>query len=188
MQKAKPAQRQSIQNLPHWRHERQGTILLNKQASLAAPDSLLAVRSVLLATYRHALFLERSDEVSLDVQLWTCANSLRIYATAWLTSMVRSFPVLWNKKRCRWASTTWTCLLSHSCTWSRFTGPIHTRSFSRLFGVHLPSRISRSLVHVFLWSVPTFSKLDLQSCSSLNALRYVTDPVTFLDRTRDTYG
>ena len=143
---------------------------------------------ILIATYRHALFLERSDEVSLDVQLWTCANSLRIYATAWLTSMVRSFPVLWNKKRCRWASTTWTCLLSHSCTWSRFTGPIHTCSFSRLFGVHLPSRISRSLVHVFLWSVPTFSKLDLQSCSSLNALRYVTDPVTFLDRTRDTYG
>ena len=73
---------------------------------------------ILIATYRHALFLERSDEVSLDVQLWTCANSLRIYATAWLTSMVRSFPVLWNKERCRWASTTWTCLLSHSCTFT----------------------------------------------------------------------
>ena len=60
-------------------------------------------------------------------------------------------------------------------------------SFVRL---HLPSvtlsHISRSLVHVFLWSVPTFSKLDLQT--SLNPLRYVTDPVTFLDRTRDTYG
>ena len=100
---------------PQWRRKRQGNSLLAKKH----PWALLTVcwqcaqpLEILIATERHALFRERSDhdEVSLDVQLWTCANSLRIYATAWLTSMVRSFPVLWNKERCRWASTTWACL------------------------------------------------------------------------------
>ena len=140
-----------------------------------------------IATERHALFLERSDEVSLDVQLWTCANSLRIYATACSRPWCEASPSCGTK-----SDAAGRALLGRACSLtpahSRFTGPIHTCSFSRLLGVHLPSHISRSFVHVFLWSVPTFSKLDLQSCSSLNALRYVTDPVTFLDRTRDTYG
>ena len=148
-----------------------------------------------IATERHALFLERSDEVSLDVQLWTCANSLRIYATACSRPWCEASPSCGTKSdaagRALLGRACSSCVLPlrHMVT-LHWTHPyLLVLSFVRLY---LPSvtlsHISRSLVHVFLWSVPTFSKLDLQSCSSLNALRYVTDPVTFLDRTRDTYG
>jgi hypothetical protein len=64
----------SIRDLPPWRRERQGDVSLAKKA----PWALLAVRwqraqplQILIATERHARLRERSDEVSLDVQLWT---------------------------------------------------------------------------------------------------------------------
>ena len=48
---------------------------------------------ILIATERHARLRERSDEVSLDVQLWTLRssvpNSLTMPATAWVTSVVK---------------------------------------------------------------------------------------------------
>ena len=67
----------SIRDLPPWRRERQGDVSLAKKA----PWALLAVRwqraqplQILIATERHARLRERSDEVSLDVQLWTLGS------------------------------------------------------------------------------------------------------------------
>ena len=147
----------SIWNRPQWRRERQGNSLLAKKH----PWALLTVcwqcaqpLEILIATERHALFRERSDH---DEAAWTCSCGHVPIASesTQLRGWCEASPSCGTKSDAagrallvHYLGVLVPAVFSHSCTWSRYTGPIHTCSFSRLLGVHLPSvtlsHISRS--------------------------------------------
>ena len=100
---------------------------------------------ILIATERHALFLGRAHVpiASESTQL----RGSRPWCEASPSCGTKS-DAAGRALLVHYLGVLVPAVFSHACTWSRYTGPIHTCSFSRLLGVHLPSvtlsHISRS--------------------------------------------